>query len=521
MEKQKTIVPWFRRGDIGGMSYSITNNIVNYLIVIATLSGVLGWPDKIVYGYVIPGMSIGLLCSGIYYAYMGRRLSKKEGRADVTALPSGVSTPAMFVILYGVIMPLHYALEDPMLAWSAAVAACFIGGAVEFIGGFIGPWMKEKLPRAALLGTVAGIGFIWMATQGVFDVFGDPLVGLPILFVAMVGIFGGYLFPKKIPPLVVAIVGGIIYAFCLGRTTVDFSGIGFYIPNPVNSIQHLIDGFAIVAPYLTIVIPVEIYNFIETMDNVEAANAAGDNYNVRETQFADGICTMISALCGGVVPNTVWLGHAGLKKSNAGIGYSLVSGIVLGAAGLFGLFTFLSNMVPPAVCAVTFLWCAIVMVAQAFKDCEVKHYAAVGIAMVPPVADYLYTQITGAVGLAGYYTEVMPSGLSEYNAEITQMIKDAGVMWNGVPGVKSGAIIIGILLGTMTVFIIDKKLDKVAITAAAGYVLACFGFIHSAQLGFNPTSPFAVGYLVIAVLAIIFHMGRSSWFKGPDHFDYV
>ena len=88
MGKQKTLVPWFQRGDIGGMTYSITNNIVNYLIVIATLSGVLEWPDKIVYGYVIPGMSIGLLCSGVYYAYMGRRLSKKEGRADVTAFPA-------------------------------------------------------------------------------------------------------------------------------------------------------------------------------------------------------------------------------------------------------------------------------------------------------------------------------------------------------------------------------------------------------------------------------------------------
>ncbi len=459
MGKQKTLVPWFQRGDIGGMTYSITNNIVNYLIVIATLSGVLEWPDKIVYGYVIPGMSIGLLCSGVYYAYMGRRLSRKEGRADVTALPSGVSTPAMFVMLYGVIMPLHYALNDAELAWSAAVAACFIGGAVEFLGGFIGPWMKKKLPRAALLGTVAGIGFIWMATQGVFDVFGDPLIGLPILFVAMVGIFGGYLFPKQIPPLVVAIVGGIIYAFCLGRTTVDFSGIGFYIPNPVNGIQHLINGVAVVAPYLTIVIPVEIYNFIETMDNVEAANAAGDNYSVRETQFADGICTMLSAICGGV--------------------------------------------------------------AQAFKDCDKKHYAAVGIAMVPPVADYLYTQITGSVGLAGYMTEVMPSGLAEYNAEVTQMIKDAGVMWNGVPAVKSGAIIIGILLGTMTVFIIDKQLHKVAITAVVGYVLACFGFIHSAGLGFNPASPFAIGYLIVAVLAIILHQGRKSWFEGPDDFDYV
>lgn len=57
--------------------------------------------------------------------------------------------------------------------------------------------MKKKLPRAALLGTVAGIGFIWMATQGVFDVFGDPLIGLPILFVAMVGIFGDTYFQSR------------------------------------------------------------------------------------------------------------------------------------------------------------------------------------------------------------------------------------------------------------------------------------------------------------------------------------
>ena len=118
-------------------------------------------------------------------------------------------------------------------------------------------------------------------------------------------------------------------------------------------------------------------------------------------------------------------------------------------------------------------------------------------------------------------TEVRPSGLAEYNAEVTQMIKDAGVMWNGVPAVKSGAIIIGILLGTMTVFIIDKQLHKVAITAVVGYVLACFGFIHSAGLGFNPASPFAIGYLIVAVLALILYQGRKSWFEGPDDFDYV
>ncbi len=521
MNEQKTLVPFFRRGDIGGISYAVTNNIVNYLIVIATLTGVLGWPNEVVFGYVVPGMSIGLMLGCFYYAYMGWKLSKKEGRVDVTALPSGVSTPAMFVILYGVITPLSYALEDPMLSWSAAMAACFIGGFVEFCGGFIGPWMKQRIPRAALLGTVAGIGFIWMATQGVFDIFGDPLVGLPVLFVAMVGIFGGYLFPYKIPPLVVAIVGGVVYAMCLGRTTFDFSGIGFYFPNPVNSIQYLINGFAIVVPYLTIIIPVEIYNFIETMDNVEASNAAGDAYNVREAQFADGICTMLSALFGGIIPNTVWLGHAGLKKSSAGIGYSIVSGILLGAAGIFGLFTFLSALVPPAVCAITFLWCAVVMVAQAFKDCDRRHYAAIGIAMVPSVADYLYTQVTGAAGLADLWTEVQATGISDFAPEISQKLIDAGVMWNGVAATKAGAILIGILLGTMTVFIIDRRLDRAALTAVVGYVLAALGFIHSAALGFYPLSPYALGYLVIAALAYVFHLGRKSWLQGQDDFEYV
>lgn len=521
MHHQKSLVPWFRRGDIGGISYAVTNNIVNYLIVISTLTGVLGWPNEIVFGYVVPGMSIGLMLGGFYYAWMGYKLSKKEGHPDVTALPSGVSTPAMFVILYGIIMPLSYSLEDPMLAWSAAMAACFIGGFVEFCGGFIGPWMKRHIPRAALLGTVAGIGFIWMATQGVFDIFGDPMVGLPVLVVAMIGVFGGYLFPKKIPPLVVAILGGIVYALCLGRTSFDFSGIGFYFPNPATSIQYMVNGFAIVVPYLTIIIPVEIYNFIETMDNVEAANAAGDNYNVREAQFADGICTMISALFGGVIPNTVWLGHAGLKKSSAGIGYSIVSGVLFGAAGIFGLFTFLSNLVPPAVCAITFLWCAVVMVAQAFDACEKKHYAAVAVAMVPSVADYLYTQVTGAAGLAELYTEVQPSGISDFAPEISQMLLDSGVMWNGVAATKAGAILIGILLGTMTVMIIDKKLDKVALTALVGYVLAALGFIHSAALGFYPLSPYAIGYLIVAVIAFVLHLGRDSWFKGPDEFEYV
>ncbi|MGB0405122.1 MAG: hypothetical protein ACPGDB_02910 [Fusobacterium sp.] len=68
--KSSSHIPFFKKGDIGGLTYIVTNNVINYLIVIATLSGVLEWPDEIVYGKVIPGMSIGLALSCLYYVYM-------------------------------------------------------------------------------------------------------------------------------------------------------------------------------------------------------------------------------------------------------------------------------------------------------------------------------------------------------------------------------------------------------------------------------------------------------------------
>ncbi|MDR1774281.1 MAG: xanthine/uracil/vitamin C permease [Clostridioides sp.] len=511
----------FTKGDIGGLTYILANNIVNYIIVIATLSGVLKWPKELVYGRVIPGMSIGLLCGGLYYTYMAIKLSKKEGKVDVTALPSGVSTPAMFVMLYGIIMPLNYAIKDPYLAWSAGVAACFIGGFVEFCGGIIGPFMKKYIPRAALLGTVAGIGFIWMATQGVFDLFGDPMVGLPVLLVGFLGVFGGYLFPKRIPPFAVAIVGGVIYALVLGRTHIDFSGVGLFAPNPADSIKALLTGFKLIVPYLSIIIPVSIYNFIETMDNVEAANAAGDNYSVREAQFADGINTMISAIFGGVIPNTIWLGHAGLKKTGATVGFSWLGGILLALSGLFGLFTFFSALVPPAIAAITYLWCSIVMLSQAYYACDKKHFAGIGIAMVPPIADFLYTQITGAVGLADIYTETLPTGLLGYGNEVTSRLLASGVMWNGVPAVKAGAIVIGLIIGSLTIFIIDRRLDKAAIACFMGAVMSTFGFIHSAGLGFYPTSPFTIGYLIMTVICLLLHMNRKKWIQEIENYEYV
>lgn len=512
-------VPILKVGDIGGIVYSFVGNLVNYIIVIYALQGI-GWPDDLIYGRVVPGLSIGLMFSGLFYAYFGWKLSKETGRTDVTALPSGVSTPAMFVYLYGIIYPLHYSGLEPLQCWQAAVAALFIGGVIETLGGFIGPFVRKIIPRVAMLGTIAGIGLVWMATAGLFEVYHDPILGMPVLIIAIIGLIGGYAFKKQIPMLLIAVVFGIVYAFALGRIEVDTSGIG--VVTPFFAGGAIIQGFKLILPYLAIIIPIEVYNFIETMDNVEAAIAAGDEYNVGHAQFADGLSTMLSALFGGVVPNTVWLGHPGLKRGNNGIGFSWVTGLLFGLCALFGVYGFFNSLMPAVIASITFLWCAMLMLVQSFTDVPRRHGAALAIALIPHLADILYTYVRDALGAFGVYLEEMLT--FDSSDQIATTLLAYGVAWKGVAALRYGAIITSILWATIVVFIIDRRLEKAGYTFLFAAAFSFFGFIHSPALGLgfaSMSTPYTIGYLVCAVICFLLDRTKSKLMDVPRRYDYV
>src|SRR5699024_2588385 len=113
----------------------------------------------IVYGKVIPGAAIAVLFGNLYYSHMAKKLAEKEGRTDVTALSYGISTPVMFVYLFGVLKPALDLTGSPELGWKIGVAACFLGGVIEALGSILGKWFRENLPRAAMLGALAGVAF--------------------------------------------------------------------------------------------------------------------------------------------------------------------------------------------------------------------------------------------------------------------------------------------------------------------------------------------------------------------------
>src|SRR5699024_7607329 len=101
------------------------NNLANFVIITVSMLG-MGFPNEIVFGRVIPGAAVAVLAGNIYYAHMAKKLAVKENRTDVTALAYGISTPPMFVFLFGVMAPALALTDSHELAWKIAVGACVI-----------------------------------------------------------------------------------------------------------------------------------------------------------------------------------------------------------------------------------------------------------------------------------------------------------------------------------------------------------------------------------------------------------
>ena len=114
--------PWFKREDVDGFFALFQNNLANFVLIAVTMLS-QGFPASIVFGKVIPGAAIAVLFGNLYYARMARKLAEKEQRSDITALAYGISTPPMFIYLFGILGPALALTNDPEIAWKIGVAA--------------------------------------------------------------------------------------------------------------------------------------------------------------------------------------------------------------------------------------------------------------------------------------------------------------------------------------------------------------------------------------------------------------
>ncbi|MDR6951764.1 AGZA family xanthine/uracil permease-like MFS transporter [Ancylobacter sp. 3268] len=486
------------KGDWNALFGFGTNILVNMLVLTGLLQFVLKMPSEIVFGRILPAVGLMMFLSTAYYAFLGYQLAKKTGRDDVCALPSGISVPHMFVVVFVIMLPIGAASGDPIQGWEAGLVWVFFQSFILMIGGFVAPYIRKITPRAALLGTLAGVSVAFISMRPAFEIFMTPVIGLTCFAIIMVSWFGGVKYPKGIPAGLVAIAVGMIIAwgsnlFGLGyggmsleKLGASFVNFGFSVPLP--AFDHVFHGFNYLGIILITAIPFGIYDLVEAMDNVESAEAAGDHYPTTRVLTADGVVSLIGCLMGNPFINAVYIGHPGWKSMGGRIGYSAATGLMVIILSWFGIIAVLLALVPVVAISPILLYIGMLIGAQAFQTTPSRHAPAVILALTPHLAAWAKLLIDNSLGMAG--TSAHAIGMEKLGA--------VGVLYHGLEVMGGGAILVGLVLGAIGVFVIDRKFTHAAAFALAGAVLTFFGFMHGEMVGIAVTPGVSLAYVMVA-----------------------
>jgi adenine/guanine/hypoxanthine permease len=503
-----------------------TNILVNMLVLTGLLRFVLKMPDSLVFGRILPALGLMLCLSTFYYAFLAYRLAQRTGRSDVCALPSGVSVPHMFIVTFVIMLPVTLKTGDPMKGWSAGLVWVFFQSFILMIGGFIAPWIRRVTPRAALLGTLAGVALTFIAMRPTLEMYMTPQIGLVCFAIILVGWFGGVKYPRGIPAGLVAIVVGMIIAwgsniFGLGIGGLGLKGLGDAFANfgfsvPIPAVNYVFSGFEYLGVILVTAIPFGIYDLVEAMDNVESAEAAGDEYPTTRVLTADGIVSLIGCLMGNPFINAVYIGHPGWKAMGGRIGYSAATGVMVIVLSWLGIISVLLALVPVVAISPILLYIGMLMTAQAFQTTPSRHAPAVALAFTPHLAAWAKLQIDTMLGSA-VAAATSIGGLAADKADAVKAaaiaaLPQQGVLYHGLEVMGGGSILSGLVLGAIGVFVIERDFVKASAFALAGAVMTYFGFMHGEAVGIGGglgVTP-AVGLAYAVLAAGLFVLGKLS-----------
>jgi len=496
-----TQIRWWVPGDWNGFFGLFTNVLLNVIVLTGLCLGVIKLPNDIVFGRILPALGIALPIGNIYYAYLAYRLAKAEGRSNVTAMPYGPSVPHMFIVVFVIMLPVYLRTNDALLAWQAGLAWAFIIGIIVLIGAFVGPTIRKYTPRAAMLGTLAGISIAFISLRPAFQMWEVPWISFISLGIVLIAWTANVRLPGGVPGGLAAVIIGTVIAWAAtafgwsdvvnaAQVSASLAQFGIHLPLPSRDV---VSGLADIAPLLVSAIPLGIYNFTEGMNNVESAAAAGDDYNLRHILVADGIGAVVGSLLGSPFPPAVYIGHPGWKAVGGRIGYSLATGVVIALVCFFGLTALLLAVVPLVAILPILLYIGLVIGAQAFQATPAKHAPAVVLALIPNIAAWGQTQIDGALSAAG--TSAAKLGVGK--------LADTGVIYHGMQLLGGGAVLAGLMLGAIAVFIIDGDFRKAALYAVSAAILSFFGFIHGVQLAWAASPMVALGYLLLGGICIL------------------
>jgi AGZA family xanthine/uracil permease-like MFS transporter len=334
--------------------------------------------------------------------------------------------------------------------------------------------------------------------------------------VVMLAYFGRVRFRGRIPAGLVAVLLGTLLAWLTGIAPGSSTPgpLSLTLPLPVfgDLLAALSGPHALT--YVSVIVPMGLFNVIGSLQNVESAEAAGDRYQTRPALAINGVGTIVGALFGSCFPTTIYIGHPGWKALGARAGYSLLNGAFITIVCLTGSVAHIAWAVPIDAGMAIVLWIGIVITAQAFTATPRAHAPAVVVGILPGVAAWGALLAKSGLRAGGYGA---PGG-PEFSASLIERFLRSDTWIHGAFALEQGFIVSSMLLSAATACIIDRSFRRASAWAAMGAVLSATGLIHAyafdpgdTRLSLTPALPFAMGYGFMAALFFL-----APWLTEPD-----
>ncbi|TBR39747.1 MULTISPECIES: hypothetical protein [Dyella] len=474
---------WLTPGDLNGFLGLVVDNLSIMAFLATALIGIFGFPADIVFLHMFPGTAFGVLLGNLAYTWMARRLARRTGRSDVTAMPLGLDAPTSIGMALLVLGPAFVNFKQAgmddhaagVATWQLGMASLLVMGLLKFVLSFFGAAVQRHVPRAGLLGSIAGIALVLMGFLPLVEILKVPVVGLAGLGIVLYALVAHGRLPWNLPGVLVAFVVGAVLYYVLGP--LGLLGSGYHAPTgwqwriawPVPTLQGF-EGLAYIVPYLPLILPFGLLMVVGGINVNESARAAGDDYPTRDILLVEALATLVAGFCGGVAQTTPYIGQPSYKAMGARTGYTLLTGIVIGLGGVLGYLSNLVELVPLSVLAPILVFVAIGITVQAFEATPVRYAAAVVFSFFPAISRMVTIKLSDP-------TYVPPDRFAQlYHAGGHGLSELAVITMLG-----NGFIITSMIWASFVVAMIDGKTLRASWILLLGAALTSFGLIHSAD----------------------------------------
>lgn len=504
------------RGDLDGFFGLFIDNLLQLLLIFTLCPLLCGISAGEVTSKILPGAALSILAGNFFYAWQAWKLAQREKRDDVTALPYGINTVSLFAFIFFIMAPIYRQEHDAGLAWKAGLFAAFISGVMELIGVFVGPALRQQAPRAALLSSLAGIAITFIAMGFVFQIFATPALGLLPMFLILVCYAAQLKLPLGLPAGFAAVIIGTLLAWVLrhfglvpAMPPVANTPVAFHPPQWSGGDLLSFLTSKVGWSYMAVIFPMGLFNIIGSLQSLESAEAAGDQFPTRPSLLANGIGSIIAACFGSPFATTLYIGHPGWKAMGARWSYSWLNGAVICLIALLGVVGQVLSMVPLEVTLGILLWIGIVITAQAFQASPKPHALAVGIGLIPSLAAWLQVQIETTLRVSGKSLQ-----------ETVDQFAIQGLHVHGVIALSQGFLITSIIYAAVMAFVIDRQFKQASYWLIAASVLSAVGLIHAFKISeqgvenafawFTAVPEFSIPYAVGAGLLWLVGMKKEN-----------